>query len=58
MTGVTGQDGAYLSEFMLGKGYEVRGVKRRISSLNTARIDSLYERSQNKKLPFFYIKGI
>ncbi|HEV2600741.1 MAG TPA: GDP-mannose 4,6-dehydratase [Candidatus Babeliales bacterium] len=41
--GVTGQDGAYLAEFLLKKGYEVHGVKRRSSSLNTGRIDHLYE---------------
>jgi GDPmannose 4,6-dehydratase len=41
--GVTGQDGAYLTEFLLEKNYEVHGVKRRASSLNTARIDHLYE---------------
>lgn len=43
ITGVTGQDGAYLSELLLGKGYEVHGIKRRSSSFNTARIDHLYE---------------
>ena len=43
ITGVTGQDGAYLTEFLLGKGYEVHGVKRRSSSFNTGRIDSIYE---------------
>lgn len=42
VTGVTGQDGAYLSEFLLEKGYEVHGVKRRASSFNTDRIDHLY----------------
>jgi GDPmannose 4,6-dehydratase len=42
ITGVTGQDGAYLAEFLLNKGYEVHGVKRRSSSFNTARIDHLY----------------
>jgi GDPmannose 4,6-dehydratase len=42
ITGVTGQDGAYLSEFLLAKGYEVHGVKRRSSSFNTQRIDHLY----------------
>lgn len=45
ITGVTGQDGAYLSELLLGKGYEVHGLKRRSSSMNTARIDHLYEGS-------------
>ena len=42
ITGVTGQDGAYLSELLLAKGYEVHGVKRRASSFNTGRIDHLY----------------
>ena len=42
ITGVTGQDGAYLAEFLLGKGYVVHGVKRRSSSLNTDRVDHLY----------------
>jgi GDPmannose 4,6-dehydratase len=43
ITGVTGQDGAYLSELLLGKGYEVHGVKRRASLFNTDRIDHLYQ---------------
>ena len=43
ITGVTGQDGAYLSEFLLKKGYEVHGVKRRASSFNTGRIDHIYK---------------
>jgi len=43
ITGVTGQDGAYLSEFLLKKGYEVHGIKRRASSFNTQRIDHLYQ---------------
>ncbi|MEO6803153.1 MAG: GDP-mannose 4,6-dehydratase [Granulicella sp.] len=43
ITGVTGQDGAYLAEFLLKKGYEVHGIKRRSSLFNTARIDHLYE---------------
>jgi GDPmannose 4,6-dehydratase len=42
ITGITGQDGAYLAEFLLAKGYEVHGIKRRASSFNTARIDHLY----------------
>src|SRR5262245_47182857 len=42
ITGVTGQDGAYLAELLLSKGYIVHGVKRRSSSLNTARVDHLY----------------
>lgn len=43
ITGVTGQDGAYLSEFLLKKGYEVHGIKRRSSSFNTDRVDHLYQ---------------
>jgi GDPmannose 4,6-dehydratase len=43
ITGVTGQDGAYLSEFLLKKGYEVHGIKRRSSSFNTERVDHLYQ---------------
>ena len=43
ITGVTGQDGSYLAEFLLEKGYEVHGIKRRASSLNTQRIDHIYQ---------------
>ena len=43
ITGITGQDGSYLAEFLLGKGYEVHGIKRRASSLNTERIDHIYQ---------------
>src|SRR6185312_7780709 len=43
ITGITGQDGAYLAELLLGKGYEVHGIKRRASSFNTERIDHLYQ---------------
>jgi GDPmannose 4,6-dehydratase len=43
ITGITGQDGAYLAELLLGKGYEVHGIKRRSSSFNTDRIDHLYQ---------------
>lgn len=43
ITGITGQDGSYLAEFLLQKGYEVHGIKRRASSFNTERIDHLYE---------------
>ena len=54
--GVTGQDGAYLSELLLEKGYIVHGVKRRSSSINTQRIDHLYqeENSENKKFILHY----
>jgi GDPmannose 4,6-dehydratase len=43
ITGITGQDGSYLAEFLLGKGYHVHGIKRRASSFNTARLDHLYQ---------------
>jgi len=43
ITGVTGQDGSYLAEFLLGKGYQVHGVKRRASSFNTQRVDHIYQ---------------
>jgi len=43
ITGVTGQDGSYLAEFLLGKGYEVHGIKRRASLFNTARVDHIYQ---------------
>ncbi len=52
ITGVTGQDGAYLSEFLLGKGYEVHGMKRRSSLFNTDRIDHLYHDMHEKGEPF------
>jgi GDPmannose 4,6-dehydratase len=43
ITGITGQDGSYLAEFLLEKGYEVHGIKRRASSFNTQRIDHIYQ---------------
>ena len=52
ITGVTGQDGAYLAEFLLKKGYEVHGIKRRASLLNTARIDHLYSDPHVKNSKF------
>ena len=52
VTGVTGQDGAYLSELLLGKGYEVHGIKRRSSMFNTGRIDHLHEDRHVAQLPF------
>ena len=52
ITGVTGQDGAYLSEFLLKKGYEVHGVKRRSSLFNTDRIDHLYQDPHEKERNF------
>ncbi len=49
ITGITGQDGAYLAEFLLSKGYEVHGIKRRASLFNTDRIDHLYQDPHEKK---------
>ena len=50
ITGITGQDGAYLAEFLLEKGYEVHGIKRRSSSFNTGRIDHLYKDPHEKEV--------
>ena len=50
ITGVTGQDGAYLAEFLINKGYIVHGIKRRSSSFNTQRIDHLYQDPHEKDL--------
>ena len=52
ITGITGQDGAYLAEFLLNKGYEVHGIKRRASSLNTARVDHLYQDQHDPDVRF------
>ncbi len=57
ITGVTGQDGAYLSEFLLEKGYEVHGLKRRSSLFNTARIDHLFHDIHVKGQSFFLHHG-
>src|SRR6478736_800786 len=57
ITGVTGQDGAYLAEYLLGLGYTVHGVKRRSSSFNTARIDHLYEDPHAGNVPFLLHYG-
>ena len=54
ITGVTGQDGALLSEFLLKKNYEVHGIKRRSSSFNTARVDHLYKDPHEFKTNFFF----
>lgn len=56
ITGITGQDGAYLAELLLAKGYKVHGVKRRASLLNTQRIDHLYEdpHIENRNLTLHY----
>ncbi|MEQ8346494.1 MAG: GDP-mannose 4,6-dehydratase [Sneathiellaceae bacterium] len=53
ITGVTGQDGAYLSELLLSKGYEVHGIKRRSSSFNTSRVDHFYEDPHDRDARFF-----
>ena len=55
ITGVTGQDGAYLAEFLLEKGYEVHGIKRRSSSFNTQRIDHIYEDKHHKNNARFFL---
>jgi GDPmannose 4,6-dehydratase len=56
ITGITGQDGSYLAEFLLAKGYEVHGIKRRASSLNTQRIDHIYQdpHQPNPRLKLHY----
>jgi GDPmannose 4,6-dehydratase len=57
ITGVTGQDGAYLAELLLGKGYIVHGIKRRASSFNTDRIDHLYHDQHEENVRFFLHYG-
>ena len=57
ITGITGQDGSYLAEFLLDKGYEVHGIKRRSSSLNTQRIDHIYQDPHTKKRSFILHYG-
>ena len=57
ITGVTGQDGSYLAEFLLKKGYEVHGIKRRASSFNTDRIDHLYQDPHEKNQKFILHYG-
>ncbi|WPE17778.1 GDP-mannose 4,6-dehydratase [Candidatus Thioglobus autotrophicus] len=57
ITGITGQDGAYLAEFLLKKGYEVHGIKRRSSLFNTDRIDHLYQDPHDKNPRFFLHHG-
>ena len=57
ITGITGQDGSYLAEFLLNKGYEVHGIKRRTSLINTDRIDHLYENPQVKNRKFILHHG-
>ena len=57
ITGVTGQDGAYLAELLLNKNYEVHGIKRRSSSFNTSRIDHLYKDQHKENVHFFLHYG-
>ncbi len=57
ITGITGQDGSYLAELLLDKGYEVHGIKRRTSLINTDRIDHLYQEPFEKKVTFILHHG-
>ncbi|MGD8647565.1 MAG: GDP-mannose 4,6-dehydratase, partial [Desulfobacterales bacterium] len=57
ITGITGQDGAYLAELLIKKGYEVHGIKRRASSFNTARVDHLYRDPHEEDVRFFMHYG-
>jgi GDPmannose 4,6-dehydratase len=57
ITGVTGQDGSYLAELLLEKGYEVHGIKRRASSFNTERVDHIFQDSHEKNQRFFLHYG-
>jgi len=57
ITGITGQDGAYLTEFLLGKGYEVHGIKRRTSLFNTDRIDHLYQDPHEAEVKMYLHHG-
>jgi GDPmannose 4,6-dehydratase len=57
ITGITGQDGSYLAELLLDKGYEVHGIKRRASSLNTQRVDHIYQDNHEKNQKFFLHYG-
>ena len=56
ITGITGQDGSYLAEFLLEKGYQVHGIKRRASSFNTERIDHIYQdpHTENRNFVLHY----
>ena len=57
ITGITGQDGAYLAELLLGEGYTVHGIKRRASQFNTARVDHLYRDPHGEDVRFFMHYG-
>ena len=57
ITGITGQDGSYLAEFLLEKGYIVHGIKRRASLINTERLDHLYQDPHSTKANFKLWRG-
>ena len=57
VTGITGQDGSYIAEFLLNKNYEVHGIKRRASLINTDRIDHLYVNPQETERKFILHHG-
>ena len=57
ITGITGQDGAYLAEYLLNKGYLVHGIKRRSSSFNTSRVDHFYRDFHEEDVRFFMHYG-
>ena len=57
LTGITGQDGSYLAEFLIKKGYEVHGIRRRSSSFNTGRIDHLFKDRHSKDAQLFLHYG-
>src|SRR5688572_11014340 len=57
ITGITGQDGSYLAEFLLGKGYEVHGIQRRTSTFNTSRIDHIYKDAHDPDARLFLHNG-
>ena len=58
ITGVTGQDGSYLAELLLNKNYIVHGIVRRSSSINTKRIDHIYQDPHEKKKVLYFTMGI
>jgi GDPmannose 4,6-dehydratase len=57
ITGITGQDGSYLAELLLAKGYEVHGIIRRASTFNTERIEHLYQDPHEKNQRLFHVKS-
>ena len=57
ITGITGQDGSYLAELLLEKGYIVHGIKRRVSTFNTERIDDIFQDRHSHNLNFFLHYG-